>query len=109
MPHRFVHSALEEGLAKIDLAVATYGGREPLSLFCYGEPGTSKTTLAALFIERYRGKHRAGRVRYVLPCDPFPAAGRWPTTCADAGRYRERIHLPSRRHRQSPPETASTV
>ena len=51
---RVVHTALEEGLAKIDMAVATYGRREPLSLFCYGEPGTGKTTLAELFIERYR-------------------------------------------------------
>ena len=30
---RVVHSALEEGLAKMDIAIATYGRREPLSLF----------------------------------------------------------------------------
>jgi len=47
---RIVHTALEEGLAKMDMAIATYGRREPLSLFCYGEPGTGKTTLAELFM-----------------------------------------------------------
>jgi predicted ATPase len=36
-------------------------GREPRSLFCYGEPGTGKTTLADLFIERYRRAGRPGR------------------------------------------------
>ena len=58
---RVVHTALEEGLAKIDMAVATYGRREPLSLFCYGEPGTGKTTLAELFIECARETARSIR------------------------------------------------
>ena len=109
---RVVHTALEEGLAKIDMAVATYGRREPLSLFCYGEPGTGKTTLAELFIERYRGAQMPGRILYVLlPCpaspstileelldklgDPFPSRG----TVANRMRrcralfLRERVHL----------------
>lgn len=109
---RVVHTALEEGLAKIDMAIATYGRREPLSLFCYGEPGTGKTTLAELFIERYRSAHLPGRILYVLlPCpaspstileelldrlgDPFPGRG----TVANRMRrcralfVRERIHL----------------
>src|SRR5258708_21002823 len=71
---RIVHTALEEGLAKIDMAVAMYGRREPLSLFCYGEPGTGKTTLAELFIERYRSAHLPGRILYVLlPCPASPS------------------------------------
>jgi Bacterial TniB protein len=71
---RIVHSALEEGLAKMDMAIATYGRREPLSLFCYGEPGTGKTTLAELFIDRYRQTERPGRVLYVLlPCPASPS------------------------------------
>lgn len=89
---RVVHTALDEGLAKIQMAVATYGRREPLSLFCYGEPGTGKTTLAELFMERYRAERLPGRILYVLlPCpaspstileelldklaDPFPSRG----------------------------------
>jgi hypothetical protein len=88
---RVLHSALEEGFAKMDMAVATHGHREPLSLFCYGEPGTGKTTLAELFIERYRSAEGAGRIVYaLLPCpasstileelldklgDPFPGRG----------------------------------
>src|SRR5260370_19324366 len=63
---RIVHSALEEGLAKMDMAIATYGRREPLSLFCYGEPGTGKTTLAELFMDRYRHTERPGHILYVL-------------------------------------------
>jgi hypothetical protein len=76
----------------MDIAIATYGRREPLSLFCYGEPGTGKTTLAELFIDRYRHAGRPGRILYtLLPCpaspstileelldklgDPFPARG----------------------------------
>lgn len=89
---RIVHSALEEGLGKMEMALATYGRREPLSLFCYGEPGTGKTTLAELFIDRHRRSERPGRMLYVLlPCpaspstileelldklgDPFPSRG----------------------------------
>ena len=89
---RVVHRSLEEGLAKMDLAIGTYGYREPLSLFCYGEPGTGKTTLAELFIDRYRRTERPGRILDVLlPCpaspstileelldklgDPFPSRG----------------------------------
>ncbi len=109
---RIVHTVLEEGLAKMDMAIATYGRREPLSLFCYGEPGTGKTTLAELFIDRYRRAERPGRVLYVLlPCpaspstileelldklgDPFPSRG----TVANRMRrcralfLRERVHL----------------
>src|SRR6266851_4663744 len=109
---RIVHSALEEGLAKMGMAIATYGRREPLSLFCYGEPGTGKTTLAELFIDRYRQIERPGRILYVLlPCpaspstiieelldklgDPFPGRG----TVANRMRrcralfLRERVHL----------------
>ncbi len=71
---RVVHTALEEGLAKIDMAAATYGRREPLSLFCHGEPGTGKTTLAELFIERYRGARLRGWILYVLlPCPASPS------------------------------------
>src|SRR6266700_3953281 len=71
---RVVHTALDEGLSKIDMAVATYGRREPLSLFCSGEPGTGKPTLAELFIERYRGAHLPGRILYVLlPCPASPS------------------------------------
>ncbi len=100
---RIVHTALEEGLAKMEMAIATYGRREPLSLFCYGEPGTGKTTLAELFIDRYRRAERPGRVLYVLlPCPASPStisrscwtssairslhAVRSPTACAAAGR-----------------------
>jgi hypothetical protein len=71
---RVLHSALEEGFAKVDMAVATYGHREPLSLFCYGEPGTGKTTLAELFMERYQSAARPGRILYVLlPCPASPS------------------------------------
>jgi Cdc6-like AAA superfamily ATPase len=71
---RIVHSALDEGLAKMDMAIATYGRREPLSLFCYGEPGTGKTTLAELFIDRYRRAERPGRISYLLlPCPASPS------------------------------------
>src|SRR5260370_35126763 len=72
---RIVRTALEEGLAKMDMAIATYGRREPLSLFCYGEPGTGKAPLAGLFIDRYRPAERPGRLLYVLlpgPSGPPP-------------------------------------
>jgi AAA domain len=109
---RIVHSALEEGLAKMDMAIATYGRREPLSLFCYGEPGTGKTTLAELFMDRYRHTERPGRVLYVLlPCpaspstileelldrlgDPFPGRGMVANRMrrCRALFVRERVHL----------------
>jgi hypothetical protein len=58
----------------MDMAIATYGRREPLSLFCYGEPGTGKTTLAELFMDRYRHTERPGRILYVLlPCPASPS------------------------------------
>ena len=69
---RVVHTALEEGLAKMDMAIATYGRREPLSLFCYGEPGTGKTTLAELFMDRHRRAGRPWRILYILL--PWPAS-----------------------------------
>src|SRR5438128_4685562 len=64
---RVVHSALEEGLAKMDMAIATYGRREPISLFCYGEPGTGETTLAELFMD---------------PLSPYRAPGAHPVRAA---------------------------
>jgi Cdc6-like AAA superfamily ATPase len=58
----------------MDMAVATYGHREPLSLFCYGEPGTGKTTLAELLMERYQSAQRPGRIVYaLLPCPASPS------------------------------------
>src|SRR5205807_7320861 len=78
---RIVHTALEEGLAKMDMAIATCGRREPLSLFCYGEPGTGKTTLAELFIDRHPRRAawprsvRAAAVSRIALHDPRGVAG----------------------------------